>query len=49
MRNQFGEAQICVCAYNHKAEGNSAPVDRVICIRVESFQDAKKDPLRFYG
>ena len=35
-------------AYNHKAGSNSALVDRVICIRGESFQDAEKDSLRSY-
>ena len=47
-RNQFGGAQLWAWAYNHKAGGNSALVDRVISIRVESFQDAEKDSLRFY-
>ena len=36
-------------AYNHKVVGNEALIDRVSCIRVESFQDAEKDSLRLYG
>ena len=48
-RIQFGEAQLWSGAYNHKTGDNSALGDCVICIRIESFQDAEKNPLRLYG
>lgn len=48
-RVQFGEAQLWTGPHNHKAGANSTFVDCVICICRESFQDAEKNSLRFFG
>ena len=45
-KHSYGETPLWAGPYNHKAGSNSTFIDRVVCIRGESFQDAEKDSLR---